>query len=121
MTSLGTAIEQYGPEAYLLTIGESGPHTSVVSVDLEGARLRLSVGKTARANAAANKAVSVLWPAKQAGGYSIIVNGDLAFSPGDPTAAEIAITKSVFHRPGVNADPDTAGGCGSDCKPLSLS
>ena len=34
--TLTDAITQYGHEAYLLTVGKDGPHTSHVSVNLRG-------------------------------------------------------------------------------------
>ena len=120
MTSLASAIKDYGAEAYLFTVGEKGPHTSVVSVDVDGKELRLAIGRTARGNVQTNRTVSVLWPAKQPGGYSIIVNGEVRLGPEDDPLAAVEVTKSVFHRPGDNPNPDAGGTCSSDCKPLSL-
>ena len=35
--TLAEALSTYGPEAYLLTVAADGPHTSFVSVQLDGA------------------------------------------------------------------------------------
>ena len=103
MASLESALQQYGSEAYLFTMGEKGPHISPVSVGLDGARLKVVLGKTASGNIVANPAASVLWPALEPGGYSIIVNGDVTLDDREAALASIAITKSVFHRPGPAA------------------
>ena len=118
MTSLTEAIQTYGSHAFLVTVSDHGPHVSCIDVSLEGERLLFAVGDTARRNADANANVSVLWPAPADQGYNIIVNGTLSLGKEAGQDAQVAITKSVFHRPGPSKTP--GGPCRSDCQPLSL-
>ena len=45
--TLAEAVAQYGRDAYLLTIANDSPHTSFVSVDLNGNVIACAVGKSA--------------------------------------------------------------------------
>ena len=117
MTSLAQALDQYGHQAYLLTVSPDGPHASHVDVALKGRELKFPIGTTAQQNVAANNNVSLLWPPSDTDGYSIIVNGVLTLDAADGVAT-VTISKSVFHRPGP---PVVEGGaCSSDCQQLSL-
>jgi hypothetical protein len=109
--SLSQAISQYGREAYLLTTGKDGPHTSNVSIELRGSVIGCAIGASAN--------VSLFWPPNEPGGYAMILNGTAAQrrEPSGVTMAEITLTKSVLHRPGpkpANGD----GPCASDCRRL---
>jgi len=116
MTSLAQALDEYGHQAYLLTVSPEGPHTSHVDVTLTDRELKFSIGGTAQRNAAVNDNVSLLWPPSKTGGYSIIVNGILTLDATDGPAT-VTISKSVLHRPGP---PVVQGGaCSSDCQQLS--
>jgi hypothetical protein len=115
--TLAAAISQYGREAYLLTVGKDGPHTSHVSVDLQGNVIGCAIGASAAKNIANEPKVSLFWPPRERGGYAMIVNG-IAAGRREPTGiamAEITLTKSVFHRPGPKP-ADSDGPCASDCR-----
>ncbi len=119
-TTLSDAISQYGREAYLLTVGTDGPHTSQVSVDLHGNLIDCAIGASAAKNIAKEPNVSLFWPPLEPGGYAMILNGIASRKPAstDVIQAEIALTKSVFHRRGpklANSD----GPCASDCKRIT--
>jgi hypothetical protein len=47
---LAEALSRYGPDAYLLTIASDGPHTSFVSVNLNGNVIDCAIGKSAARN-----------------------------------------------------------------------
>jgi hypothetical protein len=116
---LSQAISQYGREAYLLTIGKDGPHTSNVSIDLRGSVIGCAIGASAARNIATEPNVSLFWPPTEPGGYAMILNGTAAqrCEPSGVTMAEITLTKSVLHRPGPKpADGDSP--CASDCRRL---
>jgi hypothetical protein len=118
--TLSEAISQYGRQAYLLTVGKDGPHTSHVSVDLRGNVIGCAIGASAAKNIAREPHVSLFWPPSEPGGYAMIVNGT-ATRRGDPTSAtmaEITLTKSVFHRPGPKP-ADSDGPCASDCRRIT--
>ena len=73
--TIAEAISQYGRDAYLLTVGKGGPHTSHVSVDLRGNVIGCAIGASAARNISSEPNVSLLWPPKEPGGYAMIVNG----------------------------------------------
>jgi hypothetical protein len=119
--TLAEAISQYGREAYLLTVGKDGPHTSHVSVDLLGNVIGCAIGASAARNIESEPKVSLFWPPKERGGYAMIVNGTAAGrrAPGGAITAEITLTKSVFHRPGAKP-ADSDGPCASDCRRIAV-
>jgi len=45
MTTLSMALENFGPDAFLITQSETGPHISQVSVRLEHEKLTLNTGQ----------------------------------------------------------------------------
>ena len=73
--SLSQAISQYGREAYLLTTGKDGPHTSNVSIELRGSVIGCAIGASAARNIVTEPNVSLFWPPREPGGYALIVNG----------------------------------------------
>jgi len=119
--TLAEVIAQYGRDAYLLTIGDDGPHTSFVSVDLRDKVITCAVGKSAARNIATAPNVSLFWPPPEHGGYALVLNG-IAIEwrePGGMAMVEIVLTKSVLHRPGPRP-PDSDGPCASDCRRITM-
>jgi len=121
MTTLRAAMERYGDRPFLLTVGEDGPHTSHTRVTLGGNGLTCALSKSAARNVRVRPSVSFLWPAIEAGGYAIIVNGTVRqVAQGAPEpVASIELTKAVFHRPG-EPQPGRESTCTSDCRPIAL-
>src|SRR5215470_13405654 len=115
--TLADAITQYGHEAYLLTVGKDGPHTSHVSVDLRGDIIACTIGASAAKNISSEPHVSLFWPPREPGGYAMILNGLAARSGAAIGAAraEITPTKTVLHRAGPKP-ADSDGPCASDCR-----
>ncbi|HUB12475.1 MAG TPA: hypothetical protein VMB34_10990 [Acetobacteraceae bacterium] len=114
--TLAEAISHYGRNAYLLTVAQDGPHTSQVTIELRGSSIGCAVGASAARNIAREPNVSLLWPPTEPGGYALIVNGAAAGerrASGD-MMAEIALTRSVLHRPGPRPE-DGDGPCANDC------
>jgi hypothetical protein len=87
-----------------------------VAVAHEGPALVVAAGKRSAVNAAARSAVSLLYPIRTDGDYSLIVDGTAVV-----VGAELRITptKAVLHRPA--AAPDPASACAADCVPLRAS
>jgi hypothetical protein len=110
---------RFGTTLYLLTTGGDGrPHAVAVSIEWQGDRILMSTGKRSAANVAARPLVSLLWPPIEAGGYSLIVDGDgCVIGSGSDARISITPTRGVLHRPGTSED-SAARGCGSDCIPL---
>jgi hypothetical protein len=78
-----------------------------------------SVGNRTRRNASARPDVTLVWPPKQLGGYTLIIDGRAETA--DETAdagLTIQPTGAVLHRPATAGTP-TASGCGDDCVPLT--
>src|SRR5262249_24187271 len=115
--TLTDAITQYGRDAYLLTVGKDGPHTSQVSVSLRGEVIGCTIGASAAKNISSEPHVSLFWPAREPGGYAMILNGLAAGSRGGAgiTRAEITLTKTVLHRAGPKP-ADSDGPCASNCR-----
>ncbi|MGE0766515.1 MAG: hypothetical protein AB7L90_08640 [Hyphomicrobiaceae bacterium] len=118
--TLAEAISDYGPEAYLLTVGKDGPHTTPVSVRLDGEKIDCAIGPSAARNIASVPNVSLFWPPRDAGGYAMFVNGIATGvqRPDGGHEAAISLTKSVLHRSGPRPADGTSA-CESDCKRLA--
>lgn len=105
---------------YLMTVGDDlRAHAVAVRPTLAGGALQVTgLGRRTGANLQARPQVSLVWPPRVAGGYSLIVDGSAAHTD---TGARVVPEHAVLHRP---ADHDTAGtgesatGCGNDCVPL---
>ena len=121
LAQLGMAVTERGGSAYLLTVSDQGtPHAVHVSARLEGEQLVADVGKRSAANAAARPAVSVLFPARGDGDYSLIVDGAASVAQnGEERRIRVTPAKAVLHRPAVAPDP--ASTCAADCVPLVAS
>ena len=115
LDGLRTAMEERGPGAYLLSVSDDGrPHAVHCPVGWERDQLTIEVGKRSAANAAARPSVSLLYPVRTAGDYSLIIDGTASVA----TLAQgqrllITPTRAVLHRPA--AVPDPASSCGADC------
>jgi hypothetical protein len=118
MEGLRAAIEERGGSAYVLTVSDdTRPHAVHVAVSWEGDALAADVGKRSAANAAARPAVSLLYPVRVHGDYSLIVDGTaVVASRHDAPRLLITPTKAVLHRPA--AAPDPLSSCNADCLPL---
>ena len=115
---LRAAIEGRGGSAYVLTVADDGrPHAVHAPVRWEGERLAAEVGTSTAANAAARPSVSLLFPVRGDGDYSLIIDGTaVVASRNDGQRVLIAPTRAVLHRPA--AAPDQSSSCAADCIPL---
>jgi hypothetical protein len=118
LQTLRAASEARGPSAYVLTVSEDGtPHAVHGSVCWEGEVLAADVGKRTAANATVRPSVSLLYPVRTEGDYSLIVDGTAAVAS-SATGQRLLVTptRAVLHRPGVAPDPTSS--CTADCVPL---
>ncbi len=114
---LQSVVRERGGHAYIVTVSEEGgPHAVWVPVCWERDGLVAEVGAQTAANAAARPQVSLLYPVRDAGDYSLIVDG--AASVEETRLVRIRPTKVVLHRPGLPAD--SASSCGADCVPIAV-
>lgn len=104
------------PFGYLITVSDDHrAHTVAVDPRLDGGVFDIgTVGNSTRRNTLAHPEVTLLWPPREPGGYSLIVDGR-----GEVVDDRVRITplRAVLHRPAVPGVP-TASGCGDDCVPL---
>ncbi len=109
-------LAEHDGRAYLLTVSEDArPHAVHVSTIREDRALVTQVGKRSAANASARPHVSLLYPGRAAGDYSLIVDGTAEVDGG---RLRITPVKAVLHRPAKALDP--ASPCGADCVPLGV-
>lgn len=118
LDGLRDALNDRAETAYLLTVADDArPHAVHVPVRWQGDVLAADVGKRSAANAAARPSVSLLYPLRMDGDYSLIVDGTAVVAVReDGHRLLITPTKAVLHRPA--AAPDPASPCGADCVPL---
>jgi hypothetical protein len=115
LAELGERMQEYG-FAYLVTVGDSGRAHVVAVTPLLGTG-GVTVGGLGRhtlANVAANDVVTLVWPPRADGGYSLIVDGTA-------DAAESAVTvtpsRAILHRPAPGEDGQRVG---NDCVELPI-
>jgi hypothetical protein len=118
LQELRAALAERGGLAYVITVADDArPHAVHAAVRWEGDVLAVEVGKRSAANAAARSSVSLLFPVRMDGDYSLIVDGTAVVAARDGGhELRIAPTKAVLHR--VAAAPDPASSCSADCVPL---
>lgn len=101
--------------AYLVTVGDDfRAHTVAVDPVLHGDVLHLgSIGNSTRRNASAHPQVTLVWPPRADGGYTLIVDGHATVDAG----LHVRPTGAVLHRPATPGSA-AASGCGDDCVPI---
>ncbi|MCW5892977.1 MAG: pyridoxamine 5'-phosphate oxidase family protein [bacterium] len=115
LDDLRAAIAERGATAYLLTVSDDGsPHAVHTALAWEGDRLVAEVGKRTAANAAARPQVSLLYPVRRGGDYSLIVDGTASV---DARRVFVVARHAVLHRAAPAASP-AAPACGADCVSL---
>ena len=124
---LGAAVAQHD-FAYLLSPGRERPHVlAVVPRLVDGALVIDSPGRSATVLAAEHPAVTLVFPPRRAGGYSLIVDGEASVAGAGGTAPAAADGRpalsvrpdhAVLHRPATATSEPSPTGCEGDCKPL---
>jgi hypothetical protein len=115
---LAEALGDYG-FAYLITVSDDY-RVRAVEVDpaFSGGVLDVGpVGEHTRANVSRRGTATLVWPPREPGGYSLIVDAD-AQIPADGDATDplrLAPTRALLHRPLEPNAPEPASGHGYDC------
>ena len=108
IAELPTAIERFGPTAYIVTVSADGrPRATSVAVQWHDKQLlRIGAGRRTTENVEANEAVALLWPAPAPGEHALIVDGWGAVFHSPETDAVVFVQpgKAVLH---VTAQPPT--------------
>jgi hypothetical protein len=129
---LAAALTDY-PFGYLITV-DDGYRVHTVTVeprlrDLPGGQGAIVdvglIGGRTRENLADRRDVTLLWPPREPGGYSLIVDGTAEVTPEDPADDETARlgvvpTRALLHREADADSPGAAKGCLHDCVVFSL-
>ena len=129
---LAAALTDY-PFGYLITV-DDGYRVHTVTVeprlrDLPGGQGAIVdvglIGGRTRKNLADRRDVTLLWPPREPGGYSLIVDGTAEVTPEDPADDETARlgvvpTRALLHREADADSPGAAKGCLHDCVVFSL-
>ncbi|MGI9596136.1 MAG: pyridoxamine 5'-phosphate oxidase family protein [Acidimicrobiales bacterium] len=101
MADLPAEIVARGGGFLLSSVMDSRPHAAHLMFEVASAggrvELRAATGRTARANCRNRPAVTVLWPAAEPGGHSLIVDGEARLD-GDEHVVVSAVS-AVLHRP----------------------
>lgn len=111
------------PFAYLITVDDGyRVHTVTVEPRLrDGAVLDVGlIGGRTRENLARRADVTLLWPPREPGGYSLIVDGraEVTESDSETVRLDVVPTRALLHR---DADPAAAAnGTLHDCVVFSL-
>jgi hypothetical protein len=132
---LAAALTDY-PFAYLITVDDGyRVHTVTVEPQLrdlpdgpagpEGPGAILDVGLIGghtRKNLAHRSDVTLLWPPREPGGYSLIVDGCAETTDAHDETARLGVvpTRALLHREAEPDSPTAAKGCQHDCVVFSL-
>lgn len=115
---LADALERHD-FAYLVTVSPQGrSHVVAVTPTLDGDVLAVEhLGRRTRANAEANPEVSLVWPPREPGDYSLIADGTAVLADDSLT---LTPSRAVLHRsaPRPGGQAAVEGACGSDCVEL---
>ena len=118
LEELAATLRDFG-SGYLLTVSDDHRAHAVAVVpvgDGEGLRVE-GLGNRSRTNLAAHPDVTLLFPPREPGGYSLIVDGTATVSG---EGALVTPTHAVLHRPADHAEGGAAtSSCGNDCVPVA--
>ena len=118
VSRLAETLRDYG-FAYLLTVTDDDrTHAVAVTPMMRGEELTFTdgLGRRTLANLTSRPDVTLLWPPRDAGGYTLIADGRVTVAD---EVATFAPDRAVLHRP---ADHGAAAGttdCGNDCVPVT--
>jgi hypothetical protein len=104
--------------AYLVTV-DDGYHAHTVAVEPRFADGVLDVGpvgNSTRKNLGHHDGVTLVWPPREPGGYTLIVDGHGEPADAD-TSLKVVPSRAVLHRRAA-AGAATKPGCKDDCVPL---
>jgi hypothetical protein len=97
LDELGSQMERYGMSAYLLTVNENiTTHIANQTFSIVNSKLECPLSRSAERNVALHPKVSILWPAYEIDGYSMIVDGYCSRSQDFLIIEPIS---AVLHRP----------------------
>ena len=112
LNELGSQMEKYGMSAYLLTVNENiTTHIANQTFSIVNSKLECPLSRSAERNITMHPKVSILWPAYEIDGYSMIIDGYCSRSQDSLIIEPIS---AVLHRPAqkkLDDDRTRAGNC----------
>ena len=106
LEELARRVEEFGSLAFLVTTDGANPHVVSVAVSFDGTTFSVPAGRSSHRNIEASATATLLWPGRDGGPYSLIVDGD-ASNQGD--TAQLRPTTAVLHR--LAGAPDDLPSC----------
>ena len=101
MADLPAEITARGGGFLLSSVMDSRPHAAHLMFEVAAAdgqvELRASAGRTARGNCTQRPSVTVLWPASEPEGHSLIVDGEARVDADEHVV--VSVVSAVLHRP----------------------
>jgi hypothetical protein len=115
LTRLADALRDYG-FAYIISVDDDyHAHTAAVDPVFTDGVLQIGpVGRHTRSNVEAHRDVTVLWPPREPGGYSLIVDG----RADDLEPLTVRPARAVLHRPATEESPPSTCSPAYDCVDL---
>jgi hypothetical protein len=87
------------PWGYLVTVGDDErAHVLAVASDLRDGSFHTAAGRSTRANGALRSAVTMAFPHRDQGGYTLIVDGEIEI---DDAEVRVRPTSAILHRPAI--------------------
>ena len=110
---LADRLREFG-SAYLTTIGEGDRiHTVPVNPVMGDAGLSVAgLGRRTQANATARPGVCLVWPPREANGYSLIVDGTALL---DGNTLRLTPTRAILHKAALADVVAEGDACVADC------
>jgi len=95
LEELARRVEEFGSIAFLVTTDGTSPHAVSVNVSFDGTSFSTPAGRSTQRNIDSSAIATLLWPSRDGGPYSLIVDGE-AHNDGD--TAQVRPTRAVLHR-----------------------
>ena len=114
-------IEEFGTSTYFISATADGhPHVANLTFVTDNDGLVFTVGKRGTKNLKNCAQVTMLWPPKEVGGYSLIIDGiasKVENSDVSDSLWKISFDSGILHRPAQSSTNDNHS-CGSDCQTI---
>jgi hypothetical protein len=113
LDELAIRVRDFG-SAYLTTIGDNDRiHTVPVNPVMGKAGLSVAgLGRRTQANATARPGVCLVWPPRDADGYSLIVDGTALL---EGTTLRLTPTRAILHKAALGDGAAEGDACLADC------
>lgn len=95
LEELERRVEEFGSVAFLVTTDGTTAHVVSVAVSFDGETFSVPAGRSSQRNIDAAATATLLWPGRDGGPYSMIVDGT---ADHDGDTARVHPTRAVLHR-----------------------